>query len=69
MQKVVVDITNNSCKCQIVATSRNLLVTKSQFFSSDMSQKGKTLRPKTTFVKVEFDINLFEFLKNQLDVT
>jgi len=35
----------------------------------NMSQKGKTLGPKITFVKVQFEINLFEFLKNQSDVT
>jgi ribosomal protein L18 len=32
MQKVVVNITNNSCKCQIVA---NWLVTKTQFSSNE----------------------------------
>jgi hypothetical protein len=34
MQKVVVDITNNSCKCQIVAISRKLVGYKTQFSSS-----------------------------------
>jgi hypothetical protein len=34
-----------------------------------VSQKGYAFRSKTTFVRIQLEINPFEFLKNQSDVT
>jgi hypothetical protein len=35
----------------------------------NVSQKGNALGSKTPFVRIQLEINLFEFLKNQSDVT